>query len=97
MAGFVPTLTVTQRDGDIRISLGALATGRGTTLDEAEEDLVRRLRGVAIAVRESGMLGATEGPPPDVAALSFLYELGEIAAAGGDIRTRLRWNPGLPP
>ncbi len=97
MAGFVPTLTVTRRDGDIRISLGAFATGRGGTLEEAEEDLVRRLRRAAIAVRTPGVLGATEGPPPDVAALSFLYELGEIAAAGGDIRTCLRWNLGSPP
>jgi hypothetical protein len=27
--------------------------------------------------------------PHDVAALSLLYELDEIAAAGGDVRTRL--------
>jgi hypothetical protein len=30
-----------------------------------------------------------EGPRPDPAMLEFLYELGEIAAAGGDIRKRL--------
>ena len=27
--------------------------------------------------------------PQDIAALNFLYELDEIAAAGGDVRTRL--------
>jgi hypothetical protein len=27
--------------------------------------------------------------PPDLATMDFLYELGEIAAAGGDIRSRL--------
>ena len=97
MVGFVPTLTVTRRDTDVCISLGALATGRGATLDEAEEDLVRRLRAAAVAVHDYGMLSGTEGPPPDIAALSFLYELGEIAAAGGDIRTRLRPNAGPPP
>jgi hypothetical protein len=27
--------------------------------------------------------------PPDLVAMDFLYQLGEIAAAGGDIRGRL--------
>jgi len=39
----------------------------------------------------SGGIGpvSSEGPQPDLAALEFLYQLGEIAEAGGDIRERL--------
>jgi hypothetical protein len=32
---------------------------------------------------------SSELGPPDLAAVGFLYEIGEIAAAGGDIRQRL--------
>ena len=63
----------------------------------SEQDLVRRLRAAAVAVHDYGILGGTEGPPPDIAALSFLYQPGEIAAAGGDIRTRLRPGSGFSP
>ncbi|MGZ4620159.1 MAG: hypothetical protein ACXV3F_15985 [Frankiaceae bacterium] len=97
MADFEPTLTVIRRDTHVCMSLGALATGRGATLDEAEQDLVRRLRAAAVAIHDYGILGGTEGPPPDIAALSFLYQLGEIAAAGGDIRTRLSPSSGFSP
>jgi hypothetical protein len=39
----------------------------------------------------SGGIGPipSEAPRPDLAILEFLYELGEIAAAGGDMRQRL--------
>jgi hypothetical protein len=32
---------------------------------------------------------SSEVPPPDPAQMNLLYELGEIAAVGGDIRQRL--------
>jgi hypothetical protein len=50
---------------------------------------VQRLLGYAMAIRASGLPGSSELGPPDLAAVGFLYELGEIAAAGGDIRQRL--------
>ena len=37
----------------------------------------------------SGFTISSEVPPPDLRWLDFVYQLGEIAAAGGDIRDRL--------
>ena len=42
-----------------------------------------------MALRATGMQTARELGPLDLSAIDFLYQLGEIAAAGGDIRTRL--------
>jgi hypothetical protein len=45
---------------------------------------------LATAFRSGGIGPASsEAPPPDPAVLSYLYELGDIAAAGGNIRERL--------
>jgi hypothetical protein len=41
-----------------------------------------------MAVRSGGITGSGE-VQPDRETVDFLYELGEIAAAGGDIRTRV--------
>jgi hypothetical protein len=42
-----------------------------------------------MAFRASGLQPSRELAPLDLAAMDFLYQLGEIAAAGGDIRSRL--------
>ena len=42
-----------------------------------------------MAFRASGIQPSRELAPPDLATMDFLYELGELAAAGGDIRSRL--------
>jgi hypothetical protein len=42
-----------------------------------------------MAFRSIGLQFSTELGAPDLATMDFLYELGEIAAAGGDIRSRL--------
>jgi hypothetical protein len=42
-----------------------------------------------MAFRATGIRASSELGPPDLATMDFLYELGEIAAAGGDIRSRL--------
>jgi hypothetical protein len=42
-----------------------------------------------MAFRATGFRPSLELAPPDLATMDFLYELGEIAAAGGDIRSRL--------
>jgi hypothetical protein len=67
-----------------------LAYGEGTTLQEAADDLVARVLALVMAFR-SGGIGPipSEGPRPDPAMPEYLYELGEIAASGGDIRERL--------
>jgi hypothetical protein len=85
-----PPLEVRQVAGRVRLHLGALAHGEGTTLQEAADDLVARVLAMVMAFR-SGGIGPlpSEGPRPDPAMLEFLYELGELVAAGGDIRERL--------
>jgi hypothetical protein len=61
--------------------------GEGTSLQEAADDLVRRLLALAMMVRD-GARSSSEFPP-DSGAVSFVHELAEIAAGGGDIRERL--------
>jgi hypothetical protein len=82
-------LTVQELPGRVRLCLGGLAHGDGSTLQDAADDLVQRLLTLAMAVRSSGFRVSPELGPPDLAAMNLLYQLGEIAAAGGDIRSHL--------
>jgi len=82
-------LTVQELPGRIRLCLGDLARGDGLTLQAAADDLVQRPLVYAMAFRSSGLQFSTELGSPDLATMDFLYELGEIAAAGGDIRSHL--------
>ena len=84
----MPPLTVSEIDGRVRLHLGGLARGEGMTLQEAADDLVQALLRVVTAFRSSGFRAAPEFAP-DFETMDFLYELGEIAAAGGDIRSRV--------
>ena len=61
----------------------------GPLSQDAADDLVQRLLGYAMALRASGLQASSDLGPPDLDAVGFLDELGEIAAAGGDIRQRL--------
>jgi hypothetical protein len=87
---YQPPLEVRRSAGRVRLLLGELAHGEGATLQEAADDLVARVLALVMAFR-SGAIGPlpSEGPRPDLAMLEFLYDLGEIAAGGGDIRERL--------
>jgi hypothetical protein len=84
----MPALTVNERGGRVRLTLGGLTHGEGATLQEASDDLVRSLLRVAMAFRSSGFTAPREFPP-DIETMNFLHELGEVAATGGDIRARL--------
>ena len=72
----------------MRLLLGSIAHGDGASLQEAADDLVRRVLVLSKAFRTSGFSVASE-VAPDVAALNFVYELDELAASGGDVRARL--------
>jgi hypothetical protein len=64
--------------------------GEGTTLQEAADDLVRRLLALAMTMRSgAGFRVSPEVPGVDLRWFEFLYELGSIAAGGGDIRERV--------
>jgi hypothetical protein len=82
-------LTVREFPGRVRLCLGSLAYGEGPTLQDAADDLVQRLLSYVMAFRASGMRPPLELGPPDLAAMDFLYQLGEFAAAGGDLRSHL--------
>ena len=88
MSSHPHALTVRECAGSVRLHLGSLAYGDGPSLQEAADDLVRRVLIIAKAIRTGGSSVSRE-VAYDVAALSFLYELDEIAAAGGDVRTLL--------
>jgi hypothetical protein len=84
----MPSLTVTESAGSVRIQLGGFARGEGPSLQDAADDLIRHLLGLVLAFRSSGFRASSE-VWPDLETMSFLYELDEIAAEGGDIRTRV--------
>jgi hypothetical protein len=84
----MPPLTITESGGFVCLQLGGFARGQGASLQEAADDLVHSILGVLLAIRSSGFSACTE-LQPDLDALNFFYELGEIAASGGDIRSHV--------
>ena len=84
----MPALTITEHGERVRLSLGGLAHGEGSSLQEAADDLVCSVLRLVMAVRSSGFRAPSE-LRPDFETMNILHELGEIAAAGGDIRSRL--------
>ena len=84
----MPSLTVTESGGLVRLQLGGLVRGEGPSLQEAADDLIHRLLGLVIAFRSHGFRVSCECRP-DLETMDFLFELGELAASGGDIRARV--------
>jgi hypothetical protein len=84
----MPALSVTETGGRVRLDLGGFAQGEGSSLQEAADELIRRILELALAFRSSGCAASRE-LPPDLATMNFLHELSEVAAAGGDIRARV--------
>jgi hypothetical protein len=84
----MPALNITETGGRVRLSLGGFARGEGSSLQEAADELIRRILLLALAFRSSGC-GVSSELSPDLETMNFLHELGEIAAAGGDIRARV--------
>jgi hypothetical protein len=84
----VPPLKITEAGGRVRLELGDFAQGEGASLQEAADDLILSILRLVIAFRSSGFRACSE-VQPDIETMDFLYELGEIAAAGGDIRSRV--------
>jgi hypothetical protein len=86
--GTMPALNVSEVEGRVRLNLGCLAQGEGASLQEAADDLICSILRLVMAFRSTGFRASGEFQP-ELETMSFLYELGEIAAAGGDIRSRV--------
>jgi hypothetical protein len=84
-----PQLSVYELGGRVRLVLHGLAHAEGASLQEAGDELVHRVLVIAMAFRASGIGPINSECPVDLALLDFVYEVGEIAAGGGDIRPRL--------
>ena len=85
---FVPSLTITETGRLVRLELGGFARGEGHSLQEAADDLVRSVLRIVLAFRTSGVRVSTE-IRPDHETMGFIHELGDLAAAGKDIRPAL--------
>jgi hypothetical protein len=81
----MPPLTVRESAGAVWLELRGVACGKGDSLQEAADDLIHSILGVLMAFRCSGFTPCTE-LSPDLDALNFIAELGDVAASGGDIR-----------
>jgi hypothetical protein len=92
---WAPSLHLRETAGRCRLSVGGGPCGEGRTLQEAADDLVGRLLKVALGLRRNGITVSVE-MPPDLHWLEFLWELGEIAERGGDVRERI-FGPPDPP
>jgi hypothetical protein len=87
---WTPELSVREVGGRCFLCLGSQVQGEGATLQEAADDLVRRLLALAMSMRSAaGFRVSPEAPGVDLRWFGFLYELGSIAAGGGDIRDRV--------
>ena len=84
----MPALNITEADGRVCLDLGGFAQGEGLSLQEAADELIRRILELALVFRSSGCSASRE-LRLDLETMNFLHELGEIAAAGGDIRARV--------
>ena len=89
MASWTPALELCETGTGCRLSLGGWAHGEGETLQRASDQLVARLLDVALRFRTSGYNFARTLGRPSLDDVSFVWELGEIAAMGGDIRQRV--------
>lgn len=89
MSQFVPSLHLLEMRGRVRITMPGIAYGSGQTLQDAADDLVRKVLVIARAFG-SGVV-APAGPELrlDPSIHDFIWELAGIAARGDDIRGRL--------
>jgi hypothetical protein len=78
MATDLPRLELREIDGRCVLVLGGHVRGEGDTLQDAGDELVRRVLDLAT--------GPRGGAPFDVAWLAFLDQVAEVAAGGGDVR-----------
>jgi hypothetical protein len=73
----------------LRLGLDGFGDVDGDTLQEAADELVTRLLSISMVIRSGGVGPLCSEGCPGLAVLDFLWQLGELAAAGGDPRELL--------
>ena len=86
MAGSSPPIRIREIEGSVRLGLDGFGDVEGATLQEAADELVLHLLRIALALRADGIGPLSSECCADAAMLEFVWELGEIAARGGDPR-----------
>ena len=86
---WTPALELSETGTGCRLSLDGWTHGEGETLQEAADQLVARVLDVALRFRSSGYRFTHALGRPHADDLRLVWELGEIAARGGDIRGRV--------
>jgi hypothetical protein len=86
---WIPGLRVSELGGRVRLGLEGFSDVEGETLQEAGDALVAHLLQIAMAFRAGGVGPIYSECCPDPAMLDFVWELGEHAAAGEDLRELL--------
>lgn len=89
MSEFTPSLHVLETRGRVRITVPGITHGSGQTLQDAADELVRKILVIAMAFRADGIAPAGPELRVDPVINEFIWELAGIAARGDDIRDRL--------
>jgi hypothetical protein len=90
LSEFMPTLWVAESGDRVRLGIDGLLSADGPTLQDAADELVRKILAVVLAIRFDGLGGYSAGVGrPNLELVRFILELGDFAAEGGDIRERL--------
>ncbi|HUA07575.1 MAG TPA: hypothetical protein VMB27_26975 [Solirubrobacteraceae bacterium] len=89
MLEFTPSMHVLETRGRVRITMPGITYGSGQTLQDAADELVRKVLVIAMAFRADSVAPAGPELRVDPAIHEFIWELAGIAARGDDIRDRL--------
>jgi hypothetical protein len=84
-----PPLHIDEVEGRVRLGLEGFSYVEGATLQEASNELVAQLLGIAMALRVGGIGPLYTECVPDSVLLEFIWELAERVARGGDPRELL--------
>jgi hypothetical protein len=88
-AEWTPELRLHAQAGRCRLHLVGVTYGTGATMQEASNDLLARLFDLGMATYGGRFHATSEFGSPDRRILDFLWEIGELAVRGGDIRARV--------
>jgi hypothetical protein len=89
MSRYTPSLHVLTTAQCVCVTLAGITTASGPTLEDAADELVRKILLIAMAFCSGSVRPAGPELKLDPAVHEFIWELAGIAARGRDIRDRL--------